>query len=107
PADRRGHPGRPARTRPGQRPPAARGGPAGPHGPREPVMKGERWLLRVGEFLVSRAVRHLPAAARDARYQEWAAELPIILGDQEIKPTAARAARMLWFAADTLRGTAL
>ena len=50
---------------------------------------------------------NLPAAARDERYQEWAAELPVILGDPEIKPTAARAARMLWFAADTLRGAAL
>jgi hypothetical protein len=58
-------------------------------------MRGERWLLRVGEFLVGRAARHLPAAARDQRYQEWAAELPAILGDPEIKPAAARAGRML------------
>jgi hypothetical protein len=70
-------------------------------------MRGERWLLRAGEFLVGRAARHLPAAARDDRYQEWAAELPVILGDQEIQPAAARAARMLWFAADTVRGAAL
>jgi hypothetical protein len=61
----------------------------------------------MGEFLVGRAARHLPAAARVERYQEWAAELPVILGDPEIKPAAARAARMLWFAADTLRGAAL
>lgn len=66
-------------------------------------MRGERWLLHVGEFLVGRAARHLPAAARDQRYQEWAAELPVILGDPEIRPAAACAARMLWFAADTLR----
>jgi hypothetical protein len=70
-------------------------------------MRGERWLLRMGEFLVGRAARHLPAAARVERYQEWAAELPVILGDPEIKRAAARAARMLWFAADTLRGAAL
>jgi hypothetical protein len=70
-------------------------------------MTGERWLLRAGEFLVRRAARHLPAAARDERYREWAAELPVILGDPEIKPAAARAARMLWFAADTVRGAAL
>ena len=70
-------------------------------------MRGERWLLRTGEFLVGRAARHLPAAARAERYQEWAAELPVILRDPEIKPAAARAARMLWFAADTLRGAAL
>ena len=70
-------------------------------------MRGERWLLRTGEFLVGRAARHLPAAGRDGRYQEWAAELPVILRDPDIKPAAARAARMLWFAADTLRGAAL
>jgi hypothetical protein len=70
-------------------------------------MRGERWLLRAGEFLAGRAARHLPAAARDERYQEWAAELPVILRDPEVRPAAARAARMLWFAADTLRGAAL
>lgn len=70
-------------------------------------MRGERWLLRVGEFLVGRAARHLPAAARDERCREWAAELPVILHDPDIRPAAARAARMLWFAADTLRGAAL
>jgi len=70
-------------------------------------MRGERWLLRMGEFLVGRAARHLPAAARDERSQEWAAELPVILHDPDIRPAAARAARMLWFAADTLRGAAL
>jgi hypothetical protein len=70
-------------------------------------MRGERWLLRMGEFLVGRAARHLPAAARVERYQEWAAELPVVLHDPDIRPAAARAARMLWFAADTLRGAAL
>jgi hypothetical protein len=70
-------------------------------------MRGERWLLRTGEFLVGRAARHLPAAARAERYREWTAELPVILRDPDIKPAAARAARMLWFAADTLRGAAL
>jgi len=70
-------------------------------------MRGERWLLRVGEFLVGLAARRLPPAASAERYQEWAAELPVILGDPEIKPAAARTARMLWFAADTLRGAAL
>jgi hypothetical protein len=55
-------------------------------------MRGERWLLRVGEFLVGRAVRHLRGTARAERYQEWAAELPVILRDPEVKPAAARAA---------------
>jgi hypothetical protein len=49
-------------------------------------MRGERWLLRRREFLVGRAARHLPATAGIERYQEWAAELPVILGDPEIKP---------------------
>jgi len=70
-------------------------------------MRGERWLLRVGEFLVSRAAASLPAAVRDERRREWAAELPVILGDPEVKSAAARAGRMLWFAADTMRGTVL
>jgi hypothetical protein len=70
-------------------------------------MSGERWLLRTGEFLVALAARRLPAAARDERRREWEAELPVILADPEIKPAAARAGRMLWFAADTLRGSAL
>src|SRR5437660_6559138 len=90
PANRRGHPGGPTGTRPGPRRPAAHAGPAGPPGSGEPVMRGERWLLHVGEFLVGRAARHLPAAARDLRCQEWAAELPVILGDPETRPAAAR-----------------
>ena len=69
-------------------------------------MRGERWLLRTGEFLVGLAARRLPRAVRDERYREWAAELPVILGDPEIRPAAARVTRMLWFAADTLRGAA-
>jgi hypothetical protein len=56
---------------------------------------------------VARAARQLPAAAREDRCREWAAELPVILGDPQIKPAAARAARLLWFAADTVRGAAL
>ncbi len=69
-------------------------------------MKGERWLLGVGECLVGLAARRLPAAVRDERRREWVAELPVILGDPEAKPAAVRAARMLWFAADTVRGAA-
>ncbi len=70
-------------------------------------MSGERWALRAGEYLVRRACRRLSARARDQRYQEWAAELPVILHDPEVRPTARRVARMLGFAADTLRGTTL
>jgi len=70
-------------------------------------MRGERWLLRIGEYLVARACRHLPAEARDERYREWAAELPAILRDPDVRPAARRAARMLGYATGTIRGTAL
>jgi hypothetical protein len=66
-------------------------------------MKGERGLLRAGEFLVARAVRRLPAKVRDERYREWAAELPAILQDPSLGPPGRRAARMLGYALDTNR----
>ena len=70
-------------------------------------MRGERRLLRAGEYLIARACRHLPAGARDERYREWAAELPAILADPDVRPAARRAARMLRYASGTIRGTAL
>ena len=70
-------------------------------------MKGERPLLRIGEYLIARACRHLPAGARDERYREWVAELPAILDDPDVRPAARRAARMLRYASGTIRGTAL
>jgi hypothetical protein len=69
-------------------------------------VRGERGLLRVGEYLVRRACRRLPRGARDERYREWAAELPAILHDPEIRLAPRRAVRMLSYAADTVRGTA-
>jgi hypothetical protein len=70
-------------------------------------VKGERRLLRAGEFLVGRAVRWLPAKVRDERRREWAAELPAILRDPSGGPGWRRAARMLGYAFDTIRGAAL
>jgi hypothetical protein len=70
-------------------------------------VRGERALLRVGEYLVGRACRRLPRGIRDERYREWTAELPVILHDREIRLAPYRAVRMLAYAADTLRGTAL
>ncbi len=70
-------------------------------------MKGERRLLRIGEYLIARACRHLPSEARDERYREWVAELPAILQDPGVRPAARRAARMLRYASGTIRGTAL
>ena len=70
-------------------------------------MRGERRLLRIGEYLIARACRHLPAEARDERYREWVAELPAILRDPGVRPAPRRAARMLRYASGTIRGTAL
>jgi DivIVA domain-containing protein len=70
-------------------------------------MKGERWLLRIGEYLIACASRLLPIETRDERYREWAAELPAILRDPDTRLAAHRAARMLGYAADTIWGTAL
>jgi hypothetical protein len=70
-------------------------------------MKGERALLRTGEFLVACAARRLPARVRDERYREWAAELPAILRDPSLGPPGRRAARMLGYALDTIRVAAL
>jgi hypothetical protein len=70
-------------------------------------MRGERHALRAGEYLVCRACRRLPARIREERYQEWLAELPVILHDREAGPAALRVVRMLAFAVDTLRGTTL
>src|SRR5262249_53224452 len=70
-------------------------------------MRGERHALRAGEYLVSRACRRLPAGIREERYQEWLAELPVILHDRDTGPAPLRVVRMLAFAADTLRGTTL
>jgi hypothetical protein len=70
-------------------------------------MRGERCALRAGEYLVCRACRRLPARIRQEQYQEWLAELPVILRDRDTGPAPLRMVRMLAFAADTLRGTAL
>jgi hypothetical protein len=67
-------------------------------------MRGERQLLRLGEYLVDQACRRLPKDIRQERCQEWAAELPAILRDPQIRFAPHRAARMLAYAADTLRG---
>jgi hypothetical protein len=70
-------------------------------------MRWERPLLRAGEYLVGRSCRYLPSPIRDERYREWTAELPAILNDPGTRPAVRRAVRMLCYAADTIRGTAL
>ena len=70
-------------------------------------MRAERQLLRLGEYLVGRACQRLPKNIREERYREWAAELPAILHDSQIRLASRRAVRMLGYAADTFRGTTL
>ncbi|HKD88683.1 MAG TPA: hypothetical protein VKB62_09150 [Streptosporangiaceae bacterium] len=68
-------------------------------------MRGERQLLQLGEYLVGRACQRLPQGTRADRYREWAAELPAILHDPQVRFAARRALRMLGYAADTFRAT--
>jgi hypothetical protein len=70
-------------------------------------MRGERHALRAGEYLVSLACRRLPPRVREERYQEWLAELPVILHDRGAGSAPLRVVRMLAFAADTARGTTI
>jgi hypothetical protein len=70
-------------------------------------MSLERALLHAGEYLIRRACSRLPPEIRADRYREWTAELPAILHDQQITLAPRRAMRMLAYAADTLRGTAV
>ncbi len=70
-------------------------------------MRWERPLLRAGEYLIGRSCRRLPSQIRQERYREWTAELPAILHDPDTRSAVRRAVRMLGYAADTIRGTAL
>jgi hypothetical protein len=70
-------------------------------------MRAERHLLRLGEYLLGRASQRLPKDIREESYREWAAELPAILHDRQIRLAPRRAVRMLGYAADTFRGAAL
>ncbi len=70
-------------------------------------MRWERPLLRAGEYLIGRSCRRLHSQIRQERYREWTAELPAILHDPDTRSAVRRAVRMLGYAADTVRGTAL
>ena len=43
-------------------------------------MRVERQLLRLGEYLLSRACQQLPQDIRDERYREWAGLLVSAVG---------------------------
>jgi hypothetical protein len=60
---------------------------------------------RLAEHLIRRACRRLPGDTRDDRYREWAAELPAILHDPDIRFRLHRSARALLYAADHTRST--
>ena len=60
--------------------------------------------LRLGEFLIRRAVRRLRAEVRGEWFRTFATELPAILDDAAIRPVFRRYARMLLYAADSIRG---
>ena len=67
-------------------------------------MSGRGMTLRLGEFLIRRAVRRLPAENRDEWFKTFAGELPVILRDPAIRSAFRRHARMLLCAADSFRG---
>lgn len=67
-------------------------------------MSGRGTALHLGEFLVRRAVRRLPTEVRGEWFRTFAAELPPILDDPDIRPAFRRYARMLLCAADSTRG---
>jgi hypothetical protein len=58
---------------------------------------------RLAGWLIRRACRDLPAAARAERGREWTAELPAILDDPDVRSGWLRSARALRFALGTIR----
>jgi hypothetical protein len=64
---------------------------------------GQRRAARLAGWLIGRACRHLPAAAREERGREWTAELPAILADPDVRSALLRSARAVRFAAGTIR----
>ena len=59
-------------------------------------------VQRAAERIIRRACRRLPGDIRDERYREWAAEVPAILHDPDIRFALLRSARALRFAAGTI-----
>jgi hypothetical protein len=66
---------------------------------------GRPHAQRIAEHLIRRACRRLPGDVRDERYREWAAELPAIVGDPDVRYAFLRTARMLRYAAGVARST--
>ncbi len=68
-------------------------------------MTARPWVQRLAEYLITRACRRLPGDLAEDRYREWAAELPAILDDPEIRSGLRRAVRALSYAAGISRST--
>jgi hypothetical protein len=64
---------------------------------------GRTGAQRIAGHLIRRACRRLPVDHRDERYREWAAELPAIFGDPDIRFAFLRSARALRYAAGVSR----
>jgi hypothetical protein len=60
---------------------------------------------RAAEYMLRHACRRLPAGIGAERYAEWAAELPAILHDPDIRPAFRRPVRALRYAAGIYRTT--
>ena len=68
-------------------------------------MTGRPPAQRLAERLIRRACRRLPGGIRDERYREWAAELPAIIHDPDVRFALLRSARTLRYAAGVYRTT--
>jgi len=58
---------------------------------------------RIAQAVILHACRGLPDDIRDERFREWAAELPAIMCDSDIRFAILRSARALSYAAGTYR----
>lgn len=67
-------------------------------------MTGHPVAQRLARHVIRRACGWLPDGIRDERYREWAAELPAILADPDVRSAAVRGARAVRYAAGVYRG---
>ncbi len=68
-------------------------------------MNARGMAVRLGERLIRRAVRRLPAEDRGEWFMTYAAELPAFLDDPAIRPVFRRYLRMVLHSADSIRGS--
>lgn len=61
-------------------------------------MIGRTSVLRLGEYIIWRASRHLPMGLAEEREREWTAELPFIVDDEDVRLGVHRMAKALRFA---------